>query len=943
MTVNLSRIRIFFITLIIASLAMNIGLTESKVKSYKNISFSNSSSNKPIKIEKLNNFIAAKYFNIKFDFSTNDKSFSYGNIFQTGNTSEAIRLEFQPLNKSLVLILGDKNQFIVENELKEKKKYNITINYSDDDSIKVFIDGKNKLIIEDKKILKKKYDFKNFLIGTGFNQKRNFNGHINDFEMIIKYDESSIISVILQYLSIFFIFTVLSIYSVRNSKNNIKYGANYIEEDKDFQNQFSFFGFFILFIIIGILLTQFTKFIEFGYAKWISYILVPISSLALFYIYNFQFKFWNKYKSIFFILSLIFFINLIYFNFNLSEFIFQYILIFIASLFIHILYLNIIKINIYDNLLSFYFPNLLLLLFIIFSFSIFIKLPNFEFFYNDLENTKFYYILFLFISITFLPRILQSNENFFKIIFCPNLILIINILFYLFSIYLFYVLSFRHDSLFIPGSEYHWSYYTGVVETINTSGWLLWDTPSQYGFLNIIISSFFDSSSSWQSFYLFQGTLLFLTSTLTFFTLIYKFHLSFIKTVVLLFITLMSLYFADPSFIGPYPFPSSSVVRFIGIYAFIYCSLYFSTFSISQAMAFSLVWIIFFLWSAESALYVTSIYIFIIMAYILKIKSYSNFKSIYKFYFIIPIIFLSISLLVISAFYKFNIGFYPDFTLFFEHAIGYAGGHGYVPFNLFGPGNILLLLYIGIFYNLLNHQKYYFERNEKYFTTSIIMLASIWALGSYYIGRPVPQNITALLPILSQILLIFILINKLTFSKSNYFTKIFSISFFLILFLPILNKDFYLTINNIEYKKVNIENNIIKASSETNNLFEKLDVEKYENLTFYGDSATQPIFEGSLSKFNQSNWLPIPLQLFETPITEIRKEVLIKRYLCRNKPNNTLLLVEKSESIVPRFAKFLKNLSKYYNNIEVIRRSKSFQLYSFSKFSDINCKKNMHR
>ncbi|MDA9181216.1 YfhO family protein, partial [Gammaproteobacteria bacterium] len=519
-----------------------------------------------------------------------------------------------------------------------------------------------------------------------------------------------------------------------------------------------------------------------------------------------------------------------------------------------------------------------------------------------------------------------------------NYLKYIDTIFYIFVLFSFLYLSFRHDTLFIPGAEYHWSYYTGVIQGINNNGWLLWDTPSQYGFLNIIIASLFKSSSSWQSFYLFQGSLLFLVTTMIFFSLVKIMKLSFIYKILFFLIITLALYFADPAYIGPYPFPSSSVVRFFGIYAFIIVSLYYTVFSIKQALSFSLVLIIAFFWSAESALYTSSIYIFLLTAYLIRKNSFSNFLSVYKYYLALPLFFLFIGILFVSTYYKLNIGVYPDYLLFIEHAIGYAGGHGYVPFDLYGPGNILLLLYVGIFYIFLQYPLDD-KKNNEYFSTIIIMLASIWAIASYYIGRPVPNNITAVIPILLLIILISNYIIDFKSFKYNHLSKIVSVCFIFILLAPILNTQFYKTLKNIDSGKINIQDKIYKSSKTIENLFLEIDIEEYNKLVFYGDSATQPIFSGDLSKFNNTNWLPIPLQLLENPISEERKAVLIDRYICRNKASQGLLLADVSSAILPRLNKFLINFSFYYT-IKLVSADNKFRLYSFNNFNNINCKNN---
>jgi hypothetical protein len=66
----------------------------------------------------------------------------------------------------------------------------------------------------------------------------------------------------------------------------------------------------------------------------------------------------------------------------------------------------------------------------------------------------------------------------------------------------------RADSLFYKGPDMpdmHWDYFIGPVQTVRSGGWLLWDTPSQYGFLNILLTALIPFRSAWDSFYFFSS------------------------------------------------------------------------------------------------------------------------------------------------------------------------------------------------------------------------------------------------------------------------------------------------------------------------------------------------------------------------------------------------------------------------------------------------------
>ena len=103
-------------------------------------------------------------------------------------------------------------------------------------------------------------------------------------------------------------------------------------------------------------------------------------------------------------------------------------------------------------------------------------------------------------------------------------------------------------------------------------------------------------------------------------------------------------------------------------------------------------------------------------------------------------------------------------------------------------------------------------------------------------------------------------------------------------------------------------------------------------LVYYGDDAVPPIVIGEYSRLNKANWLPMPLQLLEEPITETRRGVYIKRFICRNQPSNGIIIFKKDDAHALRLQGFLRELSNFYTLEEVVS-GEVFKIYSAT---DIN-------
>jgi hypothetical protein len=119
---------------------------------------------------------------ISFEFMTQEPTFSYGNLFQTADSINAIRMELQPSN-NLVLVLGSSNVFPLSSSIQIGKYYDVRLTYEREHFFKVFVDKKEVLNVTDKKLLAGDFDISNIVVGTGLAKQRMLVGEVKNFNL----------------------------------------------------------------------------------------------------------------------------------------------------------------------------------------------------------------------------------------------------------------------------------------------------------------------------------------------------------------------------------------------------------------------------------------------------------------------------------------------------------------------------------------------------------------------------------------------------------------------------------------------------------------------------------------------------------------------------------------------------------------------------------------
>jgi len=308
------------------------------------------------------------------------------------------------------------------------------------------------------------------------------------------------------------------------------------------------------------------------------------------------------------------------------------------------------------------------------------------------------------------------------------------------------VLFFLLPSMRVNLQFIHTGFYVGPANLVRQGGWLLWDVPSQYGFLNILLVGTLPGVSSWQAFWLINGTLIFLSACITY-ALLRNMMTGALGVFAAFLGTIAAIYYLPgcaPDLTGPTTFPSTGAMRFFFPYALM--ALIFLNLKKNGAKLWSrellslgnFIWLFGFLWAVESAIYSTLIWYSILIS----IAWGRGFKTAVKILLTPPAMLLA-AWGVISLYYKIYLGSFPDLLGYLDFALAYQGGYGALPVALDGTVWLLILMFSCVAYTA------YLVTNRAPWLLGGIAGAGamLVSTATYFVSRSHENNVSNLFPL----------------------------------------------------------------------------------------------------------------------------------------------------------------------------------------------------
>ena len=523
--------------------------------------------------------------------------------------------------------------------------------------------------------------------------------------------------------------------------------------------------------------------------------------------------------------------------------------------------------KIYDY--NLYIPEKYLNFYLEFLFS-----ENYLFLLKYLKISYVFYLIFIFLIFGYLISIYNekkiNKKNYFLYI-SPIIII-------------FFLESFSTYNFFNKiggGALVHWQVLIGPVELMKEGGYLLWDVPSQYGFLSMLSVYILPFESTWQSFYFLNSLMVFTMSMLIFLVIWNNKNLHWY--IISLFLSLSIIFYLNAG-IGVDNVnlvPSDGAFRYFWIVLILFMMFKISSVnSFSQFIIILPVWIIGFLWSLESAFYVTAAISPMLFNYIIN-KDINIRKKIFIF-FLFPISILLLGL-CISIFYLVSLGHLPDYYSFIEYIFSWISGNpqnSKEKFNYQGP-IIFLIFFLSIFFTM------YFQNiknKNSYLIFSVF--CSLGAISSYLVGQSLDFNINT--QIVFYIFGFFLIINQFNINKKYY--HIISPIILTILIasygnprtirhiaFTILNQDYFL--KNIIYEEPAGFNEILTISDVRNEPVIFTEVGRY--LIYTTQNKYLDLKNKEIKKINTDIWIPYkPAALF-APLNPTRRKIYLSRWLKR--------------------------------------------------------------
>jgi hypothetical protein len=267
-------------------------------------------------------------------------------------------------------------------------------------------------------------------------------------------------------------------------------------------------------------------------------------------------------------------------------------------------------------------------------------------------------------------------------------------------------LALRADGFLSDWVPYHRSYFTEPATFVRLGHWLLWDVPSQYGFLSILSIALTPGSTTWQSLYVLTAVLL-VAQSLMLFSMLWRRNGGLLDC---LYAALLpaAIFLTDQAYrwpYGPRVYPQHGV-RFFWLYAVLFIIFKLSatdrmtTSHRVYLLIGSVAWLIGCFWSFESAVWVTFTWgTYLAVTSLLRaLRSEAWLSRASAFAPMLALPSLAVAFVAaIDAYYAIRLGHLPDWRSYAEFSSIYLGS---APdpqtTDRLGPGWILLVLLGGV-------------------------------------------------------------------------------------------------------------------------------------------------------------------------------------------------------------------------------------------------------
>jgi hypothetical protein len=304
---------------------------------------------------------------------------------------------------------------------------------------------------------------------------------------------------------------------------------------------------------------------------------------------------------------------------------------------------------------------------------------------------------------------------------------------------------------------HHWSFYLGPIQLLKEGHWLLWDIPSQYGFLNVLLASLMPFDSPLTSFYILLASSLVISAILSYRLFCSKNRnlSNLVFASLIIFMVTFLLTGGIYQLLGPTVFPSMGAFRFIWCFVLIsICARIFELKNENRNINTNLIlgtiaWTIALYWSIESGVYASCIWIpfFVIMRWETRSQTRANYFHRAQFVLLDLIVATLLPLafaVAIWIFYKLRLGHAPDWYAYIEYALAYKNGRSGQLIDFHGAIWVLLLILSVLSALAMFAIK---RKSLSEFAVAVSLIGLVWGTGTYFILRSLDLVMSTLLPL----------------------------------------------------------------------------------------------------------------------------------------------------------------------------------------------------